>query len=130
MQSRKAGFPCATRARKREPCVRRYVSRDENDSDRKFSKSIFFQSCSGNHFCPRFMVPCSLLAENIFRFFEVRTYPSIHHFGRSDHVWVNISDFIDDRFILKRTLPSFTWCDSIFIKMIFNLTCEAGEKHR
>ena len=32
-------------------------------------------------FSPRFMVPCSLLAENIFRFFEVRTYPSIHHFG-------------------------------------------------
>ena len=27
------------------------------------------------------LVPCSLLAENIFRFFEVRTYPSIHHFG-------------------------------------------------
>ena len=42
-------------------------------------------------------------------------------FSRSDHVWVNISDFIDDRFILKRTLPSFTWCDSFFIKMIFNL---------
>ena len=32
----------------------------ENDSDRKFSKSIFFQSFSGNHFSPRFMVPCSL----------------------------------------------------------------------
>ena len=69
--------------------------RIENDSDRKFSKSIFFQSFSGNHFSSRFMVPCSLLAENIFRFFEVRTphlplsgiqrisstYPSIHHFG-------------------------------------------------
>ena len=45
-----------------------------NDSHRKFSKSNIFQSFSGNHFCPRFMVPCSLLAENIFRFFEVRTY--------------------------------------------------------
>ena len=32
--------------------------RIENDSDRKFSKSIFFQSFSGNHFSPRFMVPC------------------------------------------------------------------------
>ena len=40
--------------------------RIEDDSDRKFSKSIFFQSFSGNHFSPRFMVPCSLLAENIF----------------------------------------------------------------
>ena len=52
-----------------------------NGSDRTFSKSNIFQSFSGNHFCPRFMVPCSLSAENIFRFFEVRTYPSIHHFG-------------------------------------------------
>ena len=40
--------------------------RFENDSDRKFSKSIFFQSFSGNHFSPRFMVRCSLLAENVF----------------------------------------------------------------
>ena len=55
--------------------------RIENNSDRKFSKSNIFQSFSGNHFCPRFMVPCSLSAENFFRFFEVRTYPSIHHFG-------------------------------------------------
>ena len=36
----------------------------------KFSKSIFFQSFSGNHFSPRFMVPCSLLAENIFSVFR------------------------------------------------------------
>ena len=49
--------------------------RIENDSDQKFPKSIFFQSFSGNHFSPRFMVPCSLSAENIFQFFEVRTYP-------------------------------------------------------
>ena len=34
-----------------------------------FSKSIFFQSFSGNHFSPRFMVPCSLLAVNIFSVF-------------------------------------------------------------
>ena len=40
-----------------------------------------FEKMTGNHFCRRFMVPCSLSAENIFRFFEVRTYPSIHHFG-------------------------------------------------
>ena len=44
--------------------------RIENDSDRKFSKSIFCQSFSGNHFSPRFMVPCSLLAENIFSVFR------------------------------------------------------------
>ena len=42
----------------------------ENDSDRKFSKSIFFQNFSGNHFYPRFMVRFSLLAENIFSVFR------------------------------------------------------------
>ena len=36
----------------------------------KFFKSILFQSFSGNHFSPRFMVPCSLLAENIFSVFR------------------------------------------------------------
>ena len=44
--------------------------RIENDSDRKLSKSIFFQKFSGNHFYPRFMVRCSLLAENIFSVFR------------------------------------------------------------
>ena len=44
--------------------------RIENDSDRQFSKSIFFQKFSGNHFYPRFMVRCSLLAENIFSVFR------------------------------------------------------------
>ena len=49
--------------------------------------------------------------------------------NRSDHVWVNISDFFDDRFILKRTLPSFTWCHSFFIKKIFNLPAKQVKKH-
>ena len=31
---------------------------------------MFFQSFSGNHFSPRFMVPCSLLAGNIFSVFR------------------------------------------------------------
>ena len=44
--------------------------RIENDSDRKIFKSIFFQKFSGNHFYPRFMVRCSLLAENIFSVFR------------------------------------------------------------
>ena len=41
MQSRKAGFPFATRARKREPCLQRYVSRmtrAENFLSQFFSK--------------------------------------------------------------------------------------------
>ena len=44
--------------------------RIQNDSDRTFSKSMFFQKFSGNHFYPRFMVRCSLLAENIFSVFR------------------------------------------------------------
>ena len=41
MRSRKAGLPFATRARKRELSIQEI--RIENDSDRKFSKSKFFQ---------------------------------------------------------------------------------------
>ena len=68
MRSRKAGLPFATRARKRELSI--WEVRIENDSDRKFSKSKFFQSFSENHFSPRFMLPCSLFAENIFLVFQ------------------------------------------------------------
>ena len=41
----------------------------------KFSKSIFFQSFSGNHFSPRFLVPFSLLAENISSVFRSTHLP-------------------------------------------------------
>ena len=68
MRSRKAGLPFATRARKRELSIREV--RIENESDRKFSKSKLFRSFSENHFSPRFMLPCSLLAENIFLVFQ------------------------------------------------------------
>ena len=53
MRSRKAGFPFATRARKRELSIQEV--RIENDSDQKFSKTKCFQSFSENHFFPRFM---------------------------------------------------------------------------
>ena len=73
MQSQKAGLPFATRARKRELSIREV--RIENESDRKFSKSKNFRSFSENHFSPRFMLPCSLLAENIFLVFKFCTHP-------------------------------------------------------
>ena len=105
MQSRKAGFPCATRARKREPCLQRYVSRDENDSDRKFSKSIFFQSFSGNHFSPRFLVPCSLLAENIFSVFRSLHLPLDTLIKKSSYRWTNQK--VQLQLVLQRgSLPS------------------------
>ena len=83
MQSRKAGFRplCSTSS---DAGALPSEVRIENETDRKFSKSIFFQKFSGKHFYPRFMVRCSLLAENIFFGFSksaLRTYPSIHHFG-------------------------------------------------
>ena len=40
----------------------------ENESDQKNFKSKFFRSFSENYFSPRFMLPCSLLAKNIFCF--------------------------------------------------------------
>ena len=66
MRSRKADLPLATRARKRELCLYRYVSRmtrTENFLKAIFfkslhlplDKSIFFVVFSGNHFSPRFM---------------------------------------------------------------------------
>ena len=79
MRSRKAGLTFTTRARKLELSIQEV--RIENESDRKFSKSQFFRSFSENHFSPRFMLPCSLLANIFFWFFKVRTHPSIHNFG-------------------------------------------------
>ena len=59
MQSRKAGFLfCSTSS---DAGALPSEVRIENDSDRKFS---------GNHLYPRFMVRCSLLAENIFSVFR------------------------------------------------------------
>ena len=63
MRSRNAGFPFATRARKREPCLQRYVSRmnrTENFLSKFFWKPLF----------STFLVPFSLLAENIFSVFR------------------------------------------------------------
>ena len=65
MQSQKAGLRFATRARKRELSIQdsRYVSR------MTWIENFLSQSFSENHFSPRFMLPCSLLAENIFSVF-------------------------------------------------------------
>ena len=65
MRSRKAGLSFATRARKRELSIREV--RIENESDQKYSKSKFV---SENHFSKRFMLPSSLLAENICLVFQ------------------------------------------------------------
>ena len=56
--------------------------RIENDSDRKFSKSIFFQSFSGNHF-----LPVSLLAENIFSVFRSPHLPLDTLIKKSSYSW-------------------------------------------
>ena len=46
----------------------------------KITKSKIFQSFSENHFSPRFMLPCSLLAENIFSVFFLEIYFRIENF--------------------------------------------------
>ena len=74
--------------------------RIENDSDRKFSKSIFFQSFSGNHFSPRIMVPCSLLAENIFSVFRSPHSAPTHRYTILD----------------SRLLPCNFWSESFSIR--------------
>ena len=79
MQSRKAGFPFAARARKREPCLQRYVSRmtrTENFLSQFFSK-FFWKPLFSTFYGTLFIISQKFF----FRFFEVRTYPSIHHFG-------------------------------------------------
>ena len=70
MQSQKAGLSFATRARKRELCLQRYVSRFENDSDRKFVSPKFFKIFPRNNFSLCFMLLWSLWTENIFSVFS------------------------------------------------------------
>ena len=67
IQSRKADFPFAARARKREPCLQRYVSRMTRTEN---FLSQFFSNIFWKPLYPRFMVRCSLLAENIFSVFR------------------------------------------------------------
>ena len=71
MQSRKAGFPFAARARKREPCLQRYVSRmtrTENFLSQFFSK-IFWKPLLSTFYGTLFIIS----QKYFFRFFEVRT---------------------------------------------------------
>ena len=49
----------------------------------------FFQSFSGNHFSPRFMVPCSLLADNIFSVFRSPHLPLDTLIKKSSYSWTN-----------------------------------------
>ena len=65
-RSRKAGFPFATRARKREPCPQRYVSR--MTLTKNFLSQNIFQSFSGNYFSKK-KYPAN--------FFENRIQPDI-----------------------------------------------------
>ena len=76
MRSRKAGLPLATRARKRELCPKRYVSRmTRTEYFLSQNSFIFF----GNHFSPRFMLPCLLLVifsrKYIYRFSKYAPTP-------------------------------------------------------
>ena len=69
--------------------------RIENDSDRNF-----FQTFSGNHFYPRFMERCSLLAENIFSVFRSSHSAPTHRYTILD----------------SRLLPCNFWSESFSIR--------------
>ena len=81
MRSRKSGFHFATRVRKREPCLQRYVSRmtrTENFLSQFFSK-FFWKPL----FSPFYGTLFIISRKYFFGFSKsaLRTYPSIHHFG-------------------------------------------------
>ena len=76
MQSRKAGFPFAARARKREPCLQRYVSRmtrTENFLSQFFS-NIFWKPLLSTFYGTLFIIS----RKYFFGFSKsaLRTYPS------------------------------------------------------
>ena len=71
MQSRKASFPSAARARMREPCLQRYVSimtRTEN-----FLSQFFFKNFLETTFIHVLWYAVHYKPKIFFRFFEVRT---------------------------------------------------------
>ena len=90
MRSRKAGFPFATHAWKREPCLQRYVSimtRTKNFLSQFFSK-FFSKPLFSTFYGTLFIIS----RKYFFRFFEVRTYPSIPLAGlikKSSFSWTN-----------------------------------------
>ena len=72
--SRKAGFPFATRARKREPCPQKYVSRMIRTEN--FLSQIFFKVFLETTFLHVLWYPVHYWPKIFFRFFEVRTLHS------------------------------------------------------
>ena len=101
MQSRKAGFPFAARARMREPCLQRYASRMTRTEN--FISQFFFQKFSGNHFYPRFMVRCSLLAENIFSVFRSPHSAPTHRYTILDSRLLPCNAISEGRLLLCNT---------------------------
>ena len=78
MRSRKAGFPFATRARKRELSIQEV--RIENDSDQKFSKTKCFQSFSENHFFSTIHVTLIIMSRKYFFDFRSPDLPFVIRF--------------------------------------------------
>ena len=71
MQSRKAGFPFAARARMREPCLQRYVSRMTRTEN--FLSQFFFKNFQETTFIHVLWYAVHYWPKLFFRFFEVRT---------------------------------------------------------
>ena len=71
MKSRKAGFPFAARARMREPCLQRYVSRMTRTEN--FLSNFFFKNVLETTFIHVLWYVVHYQPKIFFRFFEVRT---------------------------------------------------------
>ena len=71
MQSRKAGFPFAARARMREPCLQRYVSRMTRTEN--FLSQFFFFNFWKPLLSTFYGTLFIISRKYFFRFFEVRT---------------------------------------------------------
>ena len=95
MRSRKADLPLATRARKRERCLRG-TYRDWFGSKilSQFFRSFFLETTFLHVSC--YPVHCE--PKTYFWFFEVCTYPSIHNFG------LEASPFVSIKSLLSTTL--------------------------
>ena len=73
MQSRKADIPLATRARKRQLCLYRFVSRMTRTEN--FISQIFLSFFYGNHFSPRYMGLFIVSRKRIFNFSKTARTP-------------------------------------------------------
>ena len=104
MQSRKAGFPFAARARKREPCLQRYVSRmtrTENFLSQFFSK-FFWKPLFSTFYGTLFII-----SRKYFSVFRSPHLPLDTLIKKSSYSWTNQKVQLDFLLLIKKS--SYSW---------------------